>query len=146
MDDFGISGGRETGVKRNQITEHSSSRYSGTGGMGYESSLIGSDFSGAATPNCLIRKSKEVPQKDRETAKGTVSTKQLSRGPENREALRQCWMNAQEKAAQIREASKSGDYVELGNSVFALCHSLDDMWELRESRERDWAGVLNFLQ
>jgi hypothetical protein len=54
--------------------------------------------------------------------------------------------SAKEKAAQSREAAASGDFVDMGNAFFALGHVLDDMGELREVREFDWRGILNFLQ
>jgi hypothetical protein len=44
------------------------------------------------------------------------------------------------------EAAQAADPIELANAVTDLNFLLDDLWKLREAREPDWAGALNFLQ
>ena len=66
--------------------------------------------------------------------------------PEARYSLRQLWGRAQAKAAEMVLASRSDDPVELSNSASDLDQILGQMWDLREYRETEWRGVLNFVQ
>jgi hypothetical protein len=66
--------------------------------------------------------------------------------PERRDAIRRLWKDARRKAAEMVLASRSGDPIELSNATSDLDHLLGEMWRLRECREPDWRGVLDFLQ
>jgi hypothetical protein len=68
------------------------------------------------------------------------------RMPEGRDAIRRLWRDAQQKTAEMVLASKSESLIELSNAASDLDQILGEMWDLREFREIDWRGVLDFLQ
>jgi hypothetical protein len=87
------------------------------------------------------------PQQFRRTGgKARLSEERDRRTPEGRDAIRRLWRDAQQKAAEMVLASKSESLIELSNAASDLDQILGEMWDLREFREIDWHGVLDFLQ
>jgi hypothetical protein len=87
------------------------------------------------------------PQLKRKARGKAHTTQEVDRHlPEDRDAIRRLWRDAQRKAGDMVLASKCGDPIELSNATSDLDHLLSELWRLRECRESDWRGVLDFLQ
>ena len=101
---------------------------------------IASDSSGAPFFRLRI-----VPRVNRPPHKNALQPRTQAR-PEDRAEIRRHWIQAKTKSADMLAAARSADSIGLFNAARDLDCLLDDMWQLREARELDWRGVLNFLQ
>jgi hypothetical protein len=63
-----------------------------------------------------------------------------------RDAIRRGLLNARDVAESMEIYSKAGDRMELSIAGFRLKDLLNDLWELRSTREDDWGDLLNILQ
>jgi hypothetical protein len=107
---------------------------------GYIPTTASNGFSGTAVGGVSVQlKSQRSGQ--RGTAPDTGGNR-----PETRDALRRNWEKAKTEASRLTLAAESDDFLERSNAAFDLLHALGDLWQLREGREEDWRGVLNFLQ
>lgn len=140
MPDEPITGNNDAAVRSKRLDGDRAHHFAAFTGAGYETSVIGSDYSGAEQVGLSVRHKSEAAQ-DTPGARGASAPR-----PESRDAIRRCWEKAKEKANLMVEASKADDPIELASAAFGLGHLLDDLWGLRGSRETDWAGALNFLQ
>ncbi len=135
-----ISGTNEVGITIQQLRADCARHESVLSPASYEASAIGSDLSGA------VRKTLSVQPKSPERRAARSAAPEKKPRPEDRDALRRYWQFARTSAASMDQAAQSGDYIELCNAAHDLMGVLDDMWRMRDAREDDWRGSLNFLQ
>jgi len=140
MADEPLSGSGDASVRAKRIEGVRAHMFVVSTDAGYESSVVGSDCSGAGRAEFSLRPKVEPAQ-----GKPRANRANYPR-PENRDEIRRHWEKAKAKAILMVESSDVGDLVELARAAFALDHLLDDLWSLRGGREKDWAGILNFLQ
>ncbi|HYT88275.1 MAG TPA: hypothetical protein VEL76_06115 [Gemmataceae bacterium] len=108
--------------------------------VGYEGSASSARHSGESDPDTALKKKQNTPPRQRGFKTPTKSR------PEDRDAIRRCWLEAKKQAAQMEEAAKTGEAASVAASAFDLAATLDVMWGLRAAHDEDWRGILNFLQ
>jgi hypothetical protein len=110
---------------------------------------LAADVTGSVSRSRVSTSTGSIPysQQQRQVSRTIQPTqKRAQRLPEARYAIRRLWTDAYRKTTEMVAASMSRDLIELSNAASDVDQLLDEMWSLRDCREIEWRGVLDFLQ